>query len=168
MQVQPDKVVAVDLEIADLGGEPVLRSEPERPMVYLHGRGTLAPGLERALEGTTPGHEVELTLPPEEAFGEVDPQKIQYLDRSQFPPDAELEVGQQFGAQDEQGTTVVVWITEIAGERVTINANHPLAGHPLRFRAKVVAVRESTEEERSAGRALEPNTGTDGDSSLGL
>lgn len=156
MRVESGKVVALELEIADPGGEEVLSSDPERPLVYLHGQGTLAPGLERALEGLAPGAAVDLVLPPHEAFGEVDPARVQYLDRAQFPPDAALEVGLQFGAQDGQGRTVVLWITAIEGERITVNGNHPLAGHALRFRAKVIAIREARAEERSAGRPLDP------------
>lgn len=156
MIVEPNKVVALELEIADLSGAEVLQSEPERPLVYLHGNGTLAPGLERALEGAAPGAQVEVTLPPHEAFGEVDPARIQYLDRAQFPPGAPLEVGLQFGARDPEGRTVVLWITDVEGDTITVNGNHPLAGHELRFRAKVVAIREATSQEREAGRPLAP------------
>ena len=154
MIIEAQKIVAIQLEIADLEGSEVLASEAERPLVYMHGNGTLVPGLERALAGRAPGDAIDVTLQPTEAFGEVDPQKIQYVPRSQFPPNAELEVGMQFGAQDPQGRTVVLWITEIEDDRVTVNANHPLAGHVLRFKAKVVAIRESNDAERQAGRPL--------------
>ena len=159
MRIETDTVVALELEIADLEGRELLRSEAERPMVYLHGRGTLSPGLERALEGESPGAEVDVTLPPADAFGEHDPERVEYLDRSRFPADAELEIGQQFGAHDEQGAEVVLWITGIEGDQVTVNANHPLAGHTLRFRARVVAVRAATDAERRAGRPLEEGGG---------
>lgn len=159
MRIESDTVVALELEIADASGAEVLNSDPERPFVYLHGRGTLAPGLERALEGLAPGATVEVLLPPEEAFGTVDPERVQYLHRGQFPPEAPLEVGMQFGAQDAQGRTVVLWITAVEGDRITVNGNHPLAGHELRFRAKVVATRPSRPEERAAGRPLQTGGG---------
>jgi FKBP-type peptidyl-prolyl cis-trans isomerase SlyD len=154
MIVEAHKVVALELEIAEPQGGEVLVSEPERPLVYMHGNGMLVPGLERALEGGSPGTEVDVTLQAEEAFGAVDPHKIQYMDRAQFPPGAELEVGLQFGAQDAQGRTVVLWVTAVEGDTITVNANHPLAGHTLRFRAKIVAIREPTAAEREAGRPL--------------
>lgn len=160
MRIETDTVVALELEIADASGSEVLNSDPERPLVYLHGRGTLAPGLERALEGLAPGATVDVLLPPEQAFGTVDPERVQYLHRGQFPPDAALEVGVQFGAQDRDGRTVVLWITEIEGDRITVNGNHPLAGHALRFRAKVIALRASRPEERAAGRPIEPGGGS--------
>jgi len=46
-----------------------------------------------------------------------------------------------------------VIVTEISDDQVTLDANHPLAGMALNFDVKVVAVRASTEEERTHGHA---------------
>ena len=58
----------------------------------------------------------------------------------------ELEVGMQFQAQTAHGTIPVV-ITEIDGDEVTVDGNHPLAGEALHFDIEIVDVREASVEE---------------------
>jgi FKBP-type peptidyl-prolyl cis-trans isomerase SlyD len=136
-------------------GERIEETEPGEPLVYLHGSGALVPGLERALDGCTIGKRLDLVLGPDQAFGRSDPSKIEYLPRSAFPADAELELGMQFGAEDQNGDEVAVWITDIDGERVCVNGNHPLVDQTLRFEVEVLAVRAATAAELEHGHAHE-------------
>ncbi|TAJ11854.1 MAG: peptidylprolyl isomerase [Planctomycetota bacterium] len=136
-------------------GERIEETETDEPLVYLHGTGALVPGLERALEGCAIGERLDLVLGPEQAFGRSDPNKIEYLPRSAFPADAELELGMQFGAEDQNGDEVAVWITDIDAERVCVNGNHPLVDQTLRFEVEVLAVRAATEAELEHGHAHE-------------
>ena len=69
MRVGRDTVVALDLELADLWGNPL---QPEERIRYLHGYDEILPALERALEGKRPGEKLALRLEPEDAFGEYD------------------------------------------------------------------------------------------------
>lgn len=124
-------------------GERIEAATEADALEYVHGQGQIAPGLERALLGRAVGAELELELPPAEAFGELDPARIEYLPLAAFPPGAALEIGQQFGAYDEQGREVALWITELDGERVRVNGNHPLAGQTVRFRVRVLEVRRA-------------------------
>ncbi|MBM3977129.1 MAG: peptidylprolyl isomerase [Planctomycetes bacterium] len=136
-------------------GERIEQTEDDEPMLYLHGSGALVPGLELALGGRRAGTRLDLVLEPEEAFGRSDPAKIEYLPRSAFPAGAELELGMQFGAEDEQGNEVAVWITDIDGERVCVNGNHPLVDQTLRFEVEVLAVRPATSAEVEHGHPHE-------------
>lgn len=136
-------------------GERIEETETDEPLVYLHGSGALVPGLEQALEGCAIGERLDLVLEPDQAFGRTDPHKIEYLPRSAFPADAELELGMQFGAEDDQGNEVAVWITDIDAERVCVNGNHPLVDQTLRFEVEVLAVRAATEAELEHGHAHE-------------
>jgi peptidylprolyl isomerase len=62
-------------------------------------------------------------------------------DRSQFPDDVELEVGQQFEVGTADGERILVTVTEVEGDDVTLDANHPLAGEDLTFRIELVEIR---------------------------
>ena len=55
-------------------------------------------------------------------------------------------VGTQFQAQTERGIEIVT-VTAVDGDQVTIDANHPLAGHTLRFSGSILEVREASEDE---------------------
>ena len=56
----------------------------------------------------------------------------------------------RFTAQTEQGQRQVV-VTRIAGDMVTVDGNHPLAGQALHFAVEITVVRAATEEEQAHG-----------------
>ncbi|MCB1571727.1 MAG: peptidylprolyl isomerase, partial [Xanthomonadales bacterium] len=70
--------------------------------------------------------------------------------RTSFQGIDDLAVGMQFQAQTGQGPIAVV-ITEIEGDEVTVDGNHPLAGETLHFAVEVVEVREASAEELQHG-----------------
>jgi FKBP-type peptidyl-prolyl cis-trans isomerase SlyD len=94
---------------------------------------------------------VSVTLEPEDAFGEYDAELLRVEPRSQFPQT--LEVGMQFEGVpgDKAEETRIYTITDIAGESVVVDANHPLAGERLWFKCAVKDVRRATEEELRHG-----------------
>ena len=65
MRVGPDTVVALDLELADLWGNPLQAEERIR---YLHGHDEILPALERALEGKAAGEKLTLHRPSGKRF----------------------------------------------------------------------------------------------------
>jgi FKBP-type peptidyl-prolyl cis-trans isomerase SlyD len=126
------------------------------PLVYLHGHGNLVPGLERQLDGKTPGDKFDAQVPPAEAYGELDPQAEQTVERSAFPSDVELTPGMAFHGEDNDGNVIPLFVRSIQGDQVTITSNHPLAGQRLHFRIEVVEVREATKEEIEHGHVHGP------------
>jgi FKBP-type peptidyl-prolyl cis-trans isomerase SlyD len=149
MQIQKDSVVTIHYTVKDAEGQLIDSSDGQEPMAYLHGAGNIVEGLEAALEGQSVGAHVEVTLKPEQAYGSYQPKLVQQLARKVFEG-ASIEVGQRFNAQTAAGPRTVV-VTEIKGDLITIDGNHPLAGQTLNFVVDVTAVRESTEEERAHG-----------------
>lgn len=152
MQIAKDKVVAIDYTLKDEEGSVLDTSEGKEPLSYMHGNGNIIPGLEQALEGKDEGEEVNVRVPPEEAYGERRDDLTQVVPRNLFQGVDELQVGMQFQAQAEGGEQIVT-IAAIDGDDVTVDANHPMAGVPLNFEVKVVEVRDATEEEKEHGHA---------------
>jgi FKBP-type peptidyl-prolyl cis-trans isomerase SlyD len=154
MEVARDTVVSLELELADLWGNLIQRSDA--PVHYLHGgHGDLLPALERALEGKRAGEGLTLRLEPEEAFGEYDADLLRVESRAKFP--AELAVGMQFeGVPGGEQDGVIYAVTDIADDRVVLDGNHPLAGIAIEFRCKVRDVRAATPREIEDGHAAEP------------
>jgi FKBP-type peptidyl-prolyl cis-trans isomerase SlyD len=155
MSVQANCVVTLAIEMRLSGGDEV--SEGIETMEYLHGGyDNIFPKLEEALEAKVIGDTVELALDPEDAFGEYDAELVRVEDRSQFPE--ELQVGMNFegvpgdddeGDEDDEG--VIFTITDIEGNDVVLDGNHPFAGERIWVRAKVTDIREATEEELERG-----------------
>ena len=143
-------VVRLDYELKDCDGEPL--EDEGAQLEYLHGGyGGIFPKVEEALEGKDVGHEMSLTLDPEDAFGEYDAELLRVEPRESFP--GTLEIGMRFEGVpgDDQEAALIYTVTDITPDKVVVDGNHPLAGERLWFKAKVSDVRRATADELSHG-----------------
>lgn len=150
MQITRHKVVTIDYTLQDQTGSLIESSEGRDPYCYIHGIGSTIPGLESALEGKSTGAELKVSLPPEQAYGERDEALVQVVSRDNFKAVDDLKPGMQFQAATEGGARVVT-VTEIEGDDITVDGNHPLAGATLTFEVTVRDVRDASEEELAHG-----------------
>lgn len=151
MKIAKNTVVTVNYKLSDAQNN--LIEDGREPMVYLHGgyENTL-PKIEEELDGKEVGYASTIQIEPEDAFGEYDPELVKMEDRNRLPEP--LELGMQFegmpegaGAED----ALIFTVTDIEGDKVVLDGNHPLAGMALRFELKVADVRAATEEEIAHG-----------------
>lgn len=162
LMIGKNSVVSIHYTLKDDEGQVVDSSEGREPLSYLHGADNLIPGLEKELEGKTAGQTFTATVPPEEAYGEPNPEMVQTISRDMFQGVDQIEPGMAFTAQGPQGQQQIV-VTEVDGDDITIDANHPMAGKTLHFEVEVADVRDATEEEREHGHVH----GEGGDQSAG-
>lgn len=153
MQVADQRVVTLAYTLRDAEGQVLDQADAREPFAYLHGRKSIIPGLERALDGANAGEKQQVTLEPADAYGERSEQLVQVVGRDRFDTQAPLEVGMEFQARNAEGAVHSVRITRLEGDEVTVDANHPLAGVTLHFDVEILAVREATEEELTHGHA---------------
>lgn len=160
MQIGKNAVVAINYTLKDGDGQVIDTSEGRGPLAYLHGAGNIIPGLEKALEGKGEGENVQVTVSPEEGYGQRDESLIQAVPKKLFAETAEPQPGMQFQAQGPQGAQVLT-VMKVEGDKVTVDANHPLAGRELNFDVAVVNVREATDEEKEHGHPHQEGGGED-------
>ena len=139
-QIQPGSRVRLHLAIRLADGTVAESSFGDEPLEIVIGAGTLAPGLELALYGMRPGQRQTLTLHPEQAFGNRDPEAIGWLPRSRFPADMKLEPGALVGFTGPAGEEVAALVVAAEADRVQIDFNHPLAGKPIIFESEILSV----------------------------
>ena len=151
MLIANQHVVAIDYTLSNDAGEVIDSSAGAEPLVYLHGAGNIIAGLEKALAGKAVGDELDVSIEPQDAYGEYSAELITNLGREMFEGVDQLEVGMQFHASAPDGGMQIVTIRDIDGDQVTIDGNHPLAGQQLNFKVKVVSVRAASEEELAHG-----------------
>ncbi len=145
------KVVTLHYVLKNDGGEVIDESTKEHPFAYIHGSGQIVPGLEGALAGAKTGDKKDVTVTPEQGYGEVNKELAFKVERSNFPADKELAEGMQFSAEMKDGRQVPFTIMKLEGDDVFIDGNHPLAGQTLHFSVEVGPIRDATEEEKSHG-----------------
>lgn len=106
------------------------------------GGGQLIKGFDEAVVGMEKGEEKEITLKPEEAYGERNEQLIKEVPKSQMPEGHEIKQGMMLALNMPDGKQLPAMVAEVGDENVKIDLNHPLAGKTLKFKIKVVEVPE--------------------------
>lgn len=155
MQITQDSVVSIHYTLTDDAGKTLDSSADGEPLVYLQGHGNLIPGLENALDGKQAGDKLSVKIAPKDGYGEYDKEQIQRVPLRQFKGVGNVRVGMQFQMNTPAGPRVVT-VTNLTGDMVTVDGNHPLAGQNLNFEVEVTEVRAATEEELAHGHVHGP------------
>ena len=116
------------------------------PATLSLGSGQLSPAVERRLLGLQEGARASFDMPAGEAFGERNPDMIQWLARQELDelgdPQEQYAVGDviQLPTPDGQGQFgAVVQAVRDAGA-LRLDFNHPLAGLPVTFEVQVIGI----------------------------
>jgi len=157
MKVSNDQVVSIEYELHLADGTLVDKSPPGETFEYLQGHGQIVPGLERELAGVAKGERKQVVVAPSDGYGARDVAGVRELPLTLFPEDIATKVGERVAATQPDGEIVQFEIKKIAGDKVTIDFNHPLAGETLHFDVHVVDVRPATAEELAHGHAHGPH-----------
>ena len=155
MQIEDQRVVVMHYTLTNEGGEVLDSSRGGEPLAFLQGSGNIIPGLEKALAGKQAGDKLQVKVAPAEGYGERNPELVQQLPRRAFKGIGDLRVGMQLQAQGDGGMRIIT-VTKIAGDMVTVDGNHALAGVPLNFDVEITDVRAATQEEMSHGHVHGP------------
>lgn len=150
MEIADQRVVLMHYTLTNNAGEVLDSSQGNDPLAYLHGGGNIIPGLEKALLGKQAGDKLTVKVAPADGYGERNDEMIQQVPRRAFQGIKDIEPGMSFQAQGPQGPMRVT-VTRVAGDMVTVDGNHPLAGEELTFDVEITEVRAATAEEMQHG-----------------
>lgn len=146
MEIADRRVASFNYTLTNDAGEVLDSSEGREPLSYLHGKGNIVPGLEKVMAGKKVGDKFKVEVKPEEGYGVHNPALVQVVPRDAFRGVDKLEPGMQFRAESDHGPMMVV-VTQVTGDQVTVDGNHPLAGATLHFDIEVTEVRDASVEE---------------------
>lgn len=164
MVVEKDKIVSIQYQATDETGTVVDSNAGMEPLEYLHGYGNILKGLEDALIGSTITEEKKITLTADQAYGEFDPELIIEVDRDQFHEESEeLQLGSL--VQSSEGHELM--ITDIDGDKIILDGNHPLAGRTLHYSVTIMNIRDASPEELSHKHTHSHDHQCDGSGSCG-
>ena len=147
LPIGPGSLVTLEFKIYDSAGKELEATDPDEPLVYLHGYGQMVPGLERALEGLEAGVSKDVEVGVEDAYGPRDDDAFLELDRGDFPEPDAIKIGDDLDLEADDGEVIAARVAKIDGDLVIADANHPLAGLDLRFAVTILAVRQATPDE---------------------
>ena len=112
-------------------------SADREPRVFKAGAGQMIAGFDAAVMGMEVGDAKTVTMPPEEAYGPRLEGLEEQVPREVLPEGIEVGTPLKAELNDE---VLVLWVTEIGDDGVTLDPNHPLAGETLEFDIEVVAI----------------------------
>lgn len=160
MKIDKNTVVTVTYTLK-VDGELVEQTSKENPLTFLAGVGMMIPGFENQLAGKEPGDQYDITVQPEEGYGDTDPEAIIDLPKDIFKVDGQLQedmlvVGNIIPLQDQNGHPLQGVVLEVGEDTVKMDLNHRLSGKTLHFTGEVLEVRPATEDEISHGHVHGP------------
>jgi len=110
------------------------------PLTFQVGAGQMISGFDAALPGMSVGETKNITLAPDQAYGESNPEAIADVPKTSFPPGFSFQVDSMVQGQNDMGQPVVGTINEVKDNDVTIDFNHPMAGKDLNFEIELVSI----------------------------
>lgn len=155
MKIEDNKVVELCYEL-EVDGEIVDRTTKERPLDYIHGTRSLLEKFEENIAGLEPGSTFGFTLTPDQAYGEVDPDRIIDLPMQAFEVNGEVQrdllvPGATIPMLNGRGNVVPGKVLEVSETTVKMDLNSPMAGKTLNFKGEILTVRDATEKELKEG-----------------
>ena len=156
MPIEANKVVTLNFTLTDDAGNVLDSTDQGGSFSYISGRGMVLPKLEEAVSVMMIGTKKQLKIEAADAYGNYNDQIVQVVGKENFPEDFVLEVGMEYMASNPEGVQMPFTITEVNGDEITIDFNHPFAGMNLNFDLELLDVRDATAEELAHGHVHGP------------
>lgn len=148
MPARQGDTVAVEYEGRLEDGSVFDSSANRAPLLFTLGSGDVLPLFEAAVIGLEIGEKTTVTIPAEDAYGAYVEEGRQVVPVDVFG-EGEPPVGAQFNVFADDGTEFTGRVIEVSEDRVnvTVDFNHPLAGHALEFDITLVEMHENEDDD---------------------
>jgi FKBP-type peptidyl-prolyl cis-trans isomerase SlyD len=140
MKIGTGLSVSIEYELKVKGGAVIESSTRSGPLRYQQGAGKMLPGLERRLEGLSPGDQRSGEIPAADAFGTEDSLPIKEMAPREFPAGVTPKAGLVFQAKGPHGEMVSFKVIAAGGDKVQVRLLHPLVGRDLEYKVRVLSV----------------------------
>ncbi|BBL23605.1 MULTISPECIES: FKBP-type peptidyl-prolyl cis-trans isomerase [Comamonas] len=143
--VQPGSFLTLHYRLAGPAGD-VINTFSEKPATLSLGAGELSPAMEEQLLGLAEGTHTTFELPAGAAFGDRNPDMVQWVARKLMnelgDPHEQYSAGDvvQFPTPDGLGQYAGAVVQVREDGAVLFDFNHPLAGQPVTFEVKIIGV----------------------------
>jgi FKBP-type peptidyl-prolyl cis-trans isomerase SlpA len=151
-RVQPGSFLTLHYRLAGPAGD-IINTFDDKPATLTLGTGELSPAVEQRLLGLEEGTRAVFEIAPGEAFGERNPELVQWVARKLLAqmgdPLERYHVGDvvQFPTPDGQGQYAGA-VQQLGEDKdgdgqpdaVLFDFNHPLAGQPVSFEVQLIGV----------------------------
>jgi len=151
-RVQPGSFLTLHYRLAGPAGD-IINTFNDKPATLTLGSGELSPAVEQRLLGLEEGQHASFDIPPGEAFGDRNPEMMQWVARALLnkmgDPLEQYAVGDVVQFPTPDGMSSYAGSVRQVGKdgdgngkpvEVLFDSNHPIAGQPVTFEVKVIGV----------------------------
>lgn len=151
--IQDGKFVELTYKVTDRKSGHIL-TRVDFPLGYVHGHNEiLAPFVHQQLEGKRVGDTIEVPIDGNQIFGARD-ESLVFCDRLDNVPEEYRQIGTSILMESDRGQTRTFIVTRIDDQTLTVDGNNPLCGREVIFSLEILAVRDASDEDRTAGGAI--------------
>ena len=111
------------------------------PLEVTLGEGRLIPGFEKGLVNMKVNEKKTITIPKEEAYGDVQKELFQKIPNENLPQEIKPEVGMGLVSKNPDGTERQLRVADVKDDFIIVDANHPLAGQDLTFELELLEIK---------------------------
>jgi len=141
MAIKQGDTIKVDYTGTLEDGQVFDSSEGKQPIEFEVGAGKIIPGFDKAVVGMEKDEEKEITIKPEDAYGQPREDLKREVPRTALPQGQEPKEGMGLMMNTPQGQQIPARIVKVTKDNVTIDLNHPLAGKTLKFKIKIADIK---------------------------
>jgi len=151
-RVHPGSFLTLHYRLAGPGGD-IINTFADKPATLTLGTGELSPAVEKRLLGLEEGVRTQFEIPAGEAFGDRNPEMVQWVARKLLielgDPNENYSVGDVVQFPTPDGLGQYAGAVQQLGEdkdgdgkpdAVLFDFNHPLAGQPVTFEVQLIGV----------------------------
>lgn len=115
-------------------------SANREPLQFKLGAGEVIPGFEEAIIGMQEGTKKTVNISSDQAYGPYQDDLVIEVSKNKLPDNLKLELGQKLTMKMNDNSQIMVTVTDIRDEAISIDANHPLAGKDLTFDIELIGI----------------------------
>jgi len=126
-------------------GEIFISVEEQKPLSTQMGSSELPPTVEQEILKMTVGERRKIRIPPEEGFGPRHKDLLQTIDNQKMVETLQPKPGMVLSLKiDKDGVEqkVPATVISVEGSEITVDYNHPLAGHHLTYELKLLDIQQ--------------------------
>ncbi len=151
METVINHVISLSYELF-IKDELIEKTDTDHPFAFLTGAGNVLPKFEETLSKLKKDETFDFNLSSDDAYGPIREEAVINVPMTAFEVNGKadeemLVVGQNIPMQDASGNRLNGMIMEVEKEHVKMDFNHPLAGNDLRFKGRILDIRQATEDE---------------------
>lgn len=140
-QVQGNETVKLHYTGKLNDGQVFDSSVQREPLEVKLGEGRLIPGFEKGLVDMKVNEKKTITIPKNEAYGEVQKELFQKIPTENLPQEIKPEVGMGLMSKNPDGSERQLRVADVKENFIIVDANHPLAGQDLTFELELLEIK---------------------------